>query len=367
MITNNHRCTEIEPAQSLDRDSELVGDGRVDLYAGFSWPAKSVAGETMGGEDASMARSGVLNHVQDLWVSLTGVATSFPSDGVRVVVVAESRLCPPAWAGIVVLGSSGIATAPDVATARFLRGSLTGRPLRSAVEAERWSGERGVVDALGPASLAYLDEQEFRPAKGAADVAQLPPGHPDLIRLVADVSEDDAAESGIDEITSPVFVVRNRARVVAAAGYRQWPRSVAHLCVLTSSHLRGRGLGSAVASAAVAEALQNQLLPQWRARPEPSRRLARRLGFREFGDQVSLRITAHQGDSNGDRQPAGTWAAVDGGQRTVARGRTRGRTPPDEAPRTYNRGVPAASDCREGLLGDEDAYAGQGLRHSLDP
>ncbi|MFF4893902.1 GNAT family N-acetyltransferase [Micromonospora chersina] len=252
-----------------------------------------------------MARSGVLNRVQDLWVSLAGVATSFPSDGVRVVVAAESRLCPPAWAGIVVLGSSGIATAPDAAAARFLRESLTERPLRSAVVAERWSGEHGVVDVLGPASLAYLDEQEFRPATGAADIAQLPPGHPDLDRLVADVSEDDVAESGIDEITSPVFVVRDRARVAAAAGYRQWPRSVAHLCVLTSSHLRGRGLASAVASAAVAEALQNQLLPQWRARPESSRRLARRLGFRELGDQLSIRIAADQVDSNGDSNRSG--------------------------------------------------------------
>ncbi|MGW1060371.1 GNAT family N-acetyltransferase [Micromonospora rubida] len=264
-----------------------------------------MAGEAIGGEDASMARLAVVNRVQDLWVSLAGVATSFPADGVRVVVAAESRLCPPAWAGIVVLGSSGIATAPDAATARFLRESLNGRLPRSAVEVDRWSGERGVVDVLGPASLAYLEEQEFRPATRVAGIAQLPPGHPDLDRLVADVSEDDVAESGIDEITSPVFVVRDRTRVAAAAGYRRWPRSVAHLCVLTSSHFRGRGLARAVASAAVAEALQNQLLPQWRARPEPSRRLARRLGFRELGDQVSIRIAVHQVDSNGDSNRPG--------------------------------------------------------------
>ncbi|WP_091291657.1 GNAT family N-acetyltransferase [Micromonospora halophytica] len=75
------------------------------------------------------------------------------------------------------------------------------------------------------------------------------------------------------------FVIRDGGRVVAAAGYRRWPSSVAHLGVLTSSDCRGRGLAGAVASAAVAEALRNELLPQWRARPEPSRRLARRLGF----------------------------------------------------------------------------------------
>jgi RimJ/RimL family protein N-acetyltransferase len=204
----------------------------------------------------------------------------------------------------VVLGNSGIASAPDAATARFLRESLTGRPLRSAVQAERWSGADGVVDVLGPASLAYLDEQEFRPATMAADIAQLAPGHPELDSLIADVSDDDVAESGIDEITSPVFVVRDRARVVAAAGYRQWPCSVAHLCVLTSPHFRGRGLARTVASAAVVEALQNQLLPQWRARPEPSRQVARRLGFHELGDQLSIRI-AHQFDNNGDSNRLG--------------------------------------------------------------
>jgi GNAT acetyltransferase len=263
----------------------------------------------MGGEDASVARSTMLNRVQDLWVDLAGVATSFPADGVRVVVAAESRLCPPAWAGIVLLGQCGIATAPDAATARFLRESLTGRPLRSVVEAERWSGEYGVSEVLGPASLAYLDEQEFRPASGIADVARVRPGRPDLAGLLADVSEDDVAESGIAEITSPVFVVRNGARVVAAAGYCHWPRSVAHLCVLAGSHFRGRGFARAVASAAVAEALRHQLLPQWRARPVASRRLARRLGFRELGDQVSIRIAADQADHGGSNRPASCPAA----------------------------------------------------------
>nr|WP_264567112.1 hypothetical protein [Micromonospora purpureochromogenes] len=185
-----------------------------------------------------MVRSDVSQRVQDLWVGLAGVATSFPADGVRVVVSAGSRLCPPAWAGIVVLGSSGIATAPDAATARFLVESLAGRPLRSAVEDGRWDGVHAVADVLGPASLAYLDEREFRPATASAEVARLSPGHPDLDRLAADVSADDLGESGIREITSPVFVVRDGVRVVAAAGYHNWPRAVAHLSVLTSSRFR---------------------------------------------------------------------------------------------------------------------------------
>ncbi|MEV7804091.1 hypothetical protein AB0O28_14175 [Microbispora sp. NPDC088329] len=38
----------------------------------------------------------------------------------------------------------------------------------------------------------------------------------------------------------------------------------------------------------MADALADGLLPQWRARQEPSRRVAQVLGFREAGAQVSL-------------------------------------------------------------------------------
>ncbi|MEU8262497.1 GNAT family N-acetyltransferase [Micromonospora sp. NPDC048999] len=239
-----------------------------------------------------MANSALLDRARDLWVTLAGAATTFPASDVRVTVAVGSRLCPPGWAGIVVLGDAGIATAPDAATARFLREALAGRPARSAVHAERWSGAPGVADVLGPAALAYLDEKEFKPATAVADVEWLRPGHPDIGELLAGVSEEEAAESGIDDVTSSVFVIREGGRLVAAAGYRRWPSSVAHLSVLTSSHCRGRGLAGAVASAAVAEAQRNELLPQWRARPEPSQRLARRLGFCQLGTQVSIRVAA---------------------------------------------------------------------------
>jgi hypothetical protein len=42
--------------------------------------------------------------------------------------------------------------------------------------------------------------------------------------------------------------------------------------------------------AVVTHALDAGLLPQWRARPEASRRVARALGFRELGSQLSIRL-----------------------------------------------------------------------------
>ncbi|MYV58866.1 GNAT family N-acetyltransferase, partial [Streptomyces sp. SID4931] len=44
-----------------------------------------------------------------------------------------------------------------------------------------------------------------------------------------------------------------------------------------------------VAHAATAHALAAGLLPQWRARPPASRRVARALGYREVGRQLSVR------------------------------------------------------------------------------
>ncbi|MFE2695226.1 GNAT family N-acetyltransferase [Streptomyces mirabilis] len=60
--------------------------------------------------------------------------------------------------------------------------------------------------------------------------------------------------------------------------------------LLTAPGERGRGLARRVASAAVAQALDDGLLPQWRARPMASRNVARALGFRELGSQLSLRL-----------------------------------------------------------------------------
>ncbi|MCC5575676.1 GNAT family N-acetyltransferase [Microtetraspora sp. AC03309] len=64
--------------------------------------------------------------------------------------------------------------------------------------------------------------------------------------------------------------------------------TAAQLSVLTAATYRGHGRARLVASVAVADALVNGLPPQWRARPESSRRVARALGFREFGSQTSL-------------------------------------------------------------------------------
>jgi GNAT superfamily N-acetyltransferase len=190
----------------------------------------------------------------------------------------------------VVLGGAVLATAPDHDSARQIEQGLRGLPAGSLTAADVLRGRLPVAGILGPAVLAYLDPAEFRPRPANAVVTAVGLGHPDLTQFLQAADAGDVGESGLDEITTPAFAVREDGRIVAAAGYRDWPCGTAHLSVLTASAARGRGLARAAASAAVTRAVEEGRLPQWRARSQASRRVARILGFRELGSQVSIRL-----------------------------------------------------------------------------
>jgi RimJ/RimL family protein N-acetyltransferase len=209
-----------------------------------------------------------------------------------VAVAPRSYLCPPGWAGIVVIGSATLATAPDHDTARFIEQALSGQPAAWLTDTGVLSSRLPAAEILGPASLAYLDPAEFRPQPGDAVTTPVGLDHPGFRQFLLAAGTDDVAESGIGKITTPAFAIREHGQVVAAAGYRDWPCGTAHLSELTASAARGRGLAQAAASAAVAHAIAEGRLPQWRARPQASRRVARALGFRELGAQVSIRLAA---------------------------------------------------------------------------
>ncbi|TMR18685.1 GNAT family N-acetyltransferase [Nonomuraea turkmeniaca] len=226
-----------------------------------------------------------------LWAGLARVPATFPlRGGVNVVVAPESSLCPPGWAGVVALDGAVLATVPDAGLIEPLRGTLVRQVREADIDLGSLPSRLSAVEVLGPATLAYLDAEDFVPAH--AEVERVPVDHHDVRALMAAVEKADADESGLEGITSPAFVVRAGRDVVAAAGYRSWLGMAAHVCVLTAPGHRGRGLAREAASAAVADALAGGLLPQWRARPEVSRRVARALGFRESGSQLSILLTS---------------------------------------------------------------------------
>ncbi|GAA1614584.1 hypothetical protein GCM10009679_18720 [Saccharothrix algeriensis] len=237
-----------------------------------------------------MADDFLITRAQRVWLELAGVPVTFPAEGMQVVVSERSLLCPPGWVGIVTLGNAAIITVPAERTGALVRERLGGAPVATLTHPDRVYDALPVAELLGPATLAYCDQRSFRPTEpGVVDV--IPASHADLAAFLASVPPDDADECGLAEITSPAFVVRGGRQVLAAAGYRRWPGQAAHVCVLTAPRQRGRGLARLVAGTAVADALTGGLLPQWRARPEPSRRVARALGFHELGTQLSIRLS----------------------------------------------------------------------------
>jgi GNAT superfamily N-acetyltransferase len=230
-----------------------------------------------------MTEDSLMAHARRLWTELAAAPAGSPD----VAVSSTSRLCPPGWAGIVVLGGRVVATAPEETSAETLRRGLAGLTAAELTDPEVLRGRLPIDAVLGPATLAYCDTESFRPDEiGAVDQVAAA----DLAELAGRVSAADAGEAGLDEITSAAFVLRSGDDIVAAAGFRVWPLGTAHLSVLTVPEHRGRGLARRVASAAVAEALGAGLIPQWRARPEASRRVARAVGFREAGTQLGIRL-----------------------------------------------------------------------------
>jgi hypothetical protein len=243
-----------------------------------------------------MSSDGLVIRARSLWQELATGPVAFGARGeVNVVVSPGSHMCPRGWLGIVVLGDAAIVSVPDDAHAEAARAGLTRLPLTDIADPERLGSVLPVAEFLGPAALAYLSPEQFRPAgngQSAAVVEQLPAGHADLLGLRETAGEADWDEAGLDEITSAAFVVRDEVggMVVASAGYRLWPGGTAHISVLTDPAHRGRRLARMTGAAASRHALEAGLLPQWRARIPASRRVAAAIGFRELGRQLSVRL-----------------------------------------------------------------------------
>ncbi|MFE6554215.1 GNAT family N-acetyltransferase [Streptomyces sp. NPDC057746] len=240
-----------------------------------------------------MSMDPLVTKARVLWESLAAAPVSFaPRGGISVVASPESNLCPAGWVGVVSLDGAAVVTTPTERSAALVRDGLAALPVEAVTDADAVREVLPVAQVLGPATLSYASPDAFRSASpGALAVQQLPSDHPDLRGLEEAAGEDDAGEAGLRGITSPAFVVRAGGGVIAAAGYQTWPGGLAHVCVLTDPAWRARGLAQVTASATVAHAFAAGLLPQWRARPLASRRVASALGFQELGAQLSIKLT----------------------------------------------------------------------------
>ena len=247
----------------------------------------------------------LLSRAQTAWASYAGIDGGFRPGQVSLGVNAQSRICPPGWAGIVVLGDAAIVTVPAPGAERELRRALAGVPANRLTDQSVIESVVGIAEVLGPASLAFTDAARFRDAAQLADaraasqrwaVSRPPVSDERVHGLLESVSAADAAETDLARIGPGAHVVLDGDRAVSAAGYLTWPGSVAHLSVLTDPAFRGLGLAKLAGSSATADALSRGLLPQWRARVPASIRAAASLGFVSGGSQLSIRLRCPEAD-----------------------------------------------------------------------
>ncbi|MFC5218978.1 GNAT family N-acetyltransferase [Streptomyces coerulescens] len=230
----------------------------------------------------------LLTWARELWAALAGGAEGFVPGTAKVVVSPASGISPPRWSAVVVLGDAALVTVPDESTAERMLRVLPRTTIDRLTDSDGLPALLPVAGVLGPAALFYLDPSAPGPSGESRDVRRRPRGDAGLAALLARSGETDADESAMEDITSPAFVQYLDGEVVAAAGYRTWPWSVAHLSVLVDPRCRNEGRARAVAAAAVRHALDAGLRPQWRARSVPSQHVARSLGFQRLGAQLSL-------------------------------------------------------------------------------
>jgi RimJ/RimL family protein N-acetyltransferase len=80
---------------------------------------------------------------------------------------------------------------------------------------------------------------------------------------------------------------------LGAAGHLDWPARIGHIGVLVAPTARGEGVGGCLGAAATRRVLAHGRTPQWRAATwhSASRRVARRIGYREMGRQYSFQLS----------------------------------------------------------------------------
>ncbi|MFI6360735.1 hypothetical protein ACIBJF_51465 [Streptomyces sp. NPDC050743] len=102
----------------------------------------------------------LLDRARELWKELAAKPVEFCAapDGANVVVSPGSRLCPPLWTGIVVLGGASIITVPSVQVAQVMADASSKLFGEELVDADRRAMLRTCGSVWGGTRRAYLPE-----------------------------------------------------------------------------------------------------------------------------------------------------------------------------------------------------------------
>jgi GNAT superfamily N-acetyltransferase len=211
------------------------------------------------------------------WCALAGVDDFEP---LQVVVRPEGALRRAGWVGIVRFEDTLTVLVPDERSAEIMRAAFVDVSPCDAVTTVFLPPH---VDTLGPADVFF--------AVDPMDADDLETGTlTDIAWLLDALRSDELAETGIADATSSLSIVRVDGAPVAACAWHEWPHGIAHLGVLTHPDHRGRGHAQRVGRATVRRAQDAGLVPQWRARVDASKEVARRIGLAHLATQLSVQL-----------------------------------------------------------------------------
>jgi RimJ/RimL family protein N-acetyltransferase len=184
----------------------------------------------------------------------------------------------------------------DVGGERYMRAPDRLRPTLEAEHPRDLAALLAVLgdeagDRFGAALLSYVDER----------AARLMP-HEGVVELSDRDGRVEELESGADEaewresISGHVWqrrlgIVQDQS-LLALCALEVWDDDLCHLGAFTAAPARNRGLAGAVVSAAMGDAFDLGLVPQWRCQlgNDASLRVAQKLGFVQAGTQMFARI-----------------------------------------------------------------------------
>lgn len=220
-----------------------------------------------------------------LWCTLAGDDEAL-RPATTTVVRGSRGIAPRGWTGVVRLGDACLIEAgeADAAVLELLTS------VSDPSDAEQINRSLRPVHTLGPAELAYLPVGG-EPADVRCDGQLREVRVASLRGWLSSLPDVDIEESSIADMDQ-VLVLYGGGNLLGAAGHLDWPARIGHVGVLVAPSARGTGVGSSLAAAATRRVLEHGRKPQWRAATAntASRRIARRIGYREIGRQFSFEL-----------------------------------------------------------------------------
>jgi hypothetical protein len=174
------------------------------------------------------------------------------------------------------------------------RKAVQGRVPDEVFEPSFWQAALGAraERIVGPTYLGYRDIAEEGPGDPCVSLLGADDGAV-LDHLRQGVSHLEWEQGGLEECQTIAGYFLDGA-LVAAAGYKVWGGTLAHICVMTHAGLRSRGYGRAGVRKITQEAIKSGLVAQYQTLLEnkPSIAVARALEFEEYGQRIFVRCKA---------------------------------------------------------------------------